>query len=127
MTERFFIVGGQRCGTTYLYHLLAGHPEIEMAVPVRPEPKFFLDDALYEKGLDHYERTFFAGKPGSKIKGEKSTSYLEYEKVAARISSAFPDASILVVVRNPVERAMSHWRFSTQNGVESVSMEEAFR
>lgn len=127
MTEHFFIVGAQRCGTTYLYHLLAGHPEIEMAVPVRPEPKFFLDDALYEKGLDHYERTFFSGKPGARVRGEKSTSYLEYEKVAERISGAFPDASILVVVRDPVARAMSHWRFSTQNGVESLSMEEAFR
>ena len=127
MTERFFIVGAQRCGTTYLYHLLAAHPEIEMAVPVRPEPKFFLDDRLYEKGLDYYERTFFTGKPGATVKGEKSTSYLEYEKVAKRISGAFPEARILVVVRNPLARAMSHWRFSVQNGVERLPMEEAFR
>ncbi|MFQ5508349.1 MAG: sulfotransferase [Leptospirillia bacterium] len=126
MAEHFFIVGAQRCGTTFLYRLLAGHPEIEMAEPVRPEPKFFLDDERYEKGLDDYEQRFFSGKPGAWLKGEKSTSYLESDIAAKRISEAFPDARIIVLLRDPVARAVSNWRFSVQHGVETLSMAEAF-
>lgn len=126
MTERFFIVGAQRSGTTYLYHLLDAHPEIEMARPVRPEPKFFMRDDDFAKGLAHYERTFFAGKPGAWLKGEKSTSYLESAVAAGRIARCYPDARILVMVRDPVARAVSHWRFSRANGVEPLGMAEAF-
>ena len=46
MVERAFIVGVQRCGTTFLYHLLDQHPQITMARPVRPEPKVFLSDSV---------------------------------------------------------------------------------
>ena len=53
MPDHFVIVGAQRSGTTYLYGLLDEHPEIEMAKPVRPEPKFFLDYDRYALGLDH--------------------------------------------------------------------------
>ena len=61
MTNHFFIVGAQRCGTTYLYNLLDEHPEIEMAKPVKPEPKFFMKDDLFEKGLDFYKEKL--GRP----------------------------------------------------------------
>jgi hypothetical protein len=44
VSDHFFIVGAQRSGTTYLYHLLSEHPSINMATPVWPEPKFFLID-----------------------------------------------------------------------------------
>jgi len=126
VSEHFFIVGAQRCGTTYLYHLLDQHPEIEMARPVRPEPKFFLDDAAFGRGLSAYAG-FFAGKPGARLRGEKSTSYLGSDTAADRIAAAFPKARILVLVRDPVERALSHWRFSVANGVETLPAEEAFR
>lgn len=127
MSDRFFLVGAQRCGTTYLYHLLDAHPEIEMARPVRPEPKFFLNETLYDQGVAYYDRTFFHGKPGARLKGEKSTSYLESDAAARRIAATFPGARILILVRDPVARAVSHWRFSVENGVETLPMEEAFR
>jgi len=57
----FLIAGAPRSGTTWLYHLLDRHPEVYMAKPVRPEPKFFLVDELYERGLQHYIDTWFAG------------------------------------------------------------------
>jgi len=126
VSEHFFIVGAQRCGTTYLYHLLDQHPEIEMARPVRPEPKFFLDEAAFARGLADYAR-FFPGKPGARVRGEKSTSYLGSDLAAERIAAAFPKAQVLVLVRDPVERALSHWRFSVANGVETLPAEEAFR
>lgn len=125
MTDRLFIVGAQRCGTSYLYRLLDQHPGIEMARPLRPEPKFFLDEALFALGLGHYDRTFFAGRPGARVRGEKSTSYLESDVAADRIAAAFPGARILVLVREPVARAVSHWRFSVANGVETLPLAEA--
>ena len=84
MFEHFFIAGAQRSGTSYLYHILAEHPEIEMAKPLRPEPKFFHVDALFERGLDYYRHHFFEGKAGAWLRGEKSTSYMESEKAAGR-------------------------------------------
>ena len=125
-TEHFFIVGAQRSGTTYLYHLLAEHPEIEMAAPLRPEPKFFLIDGLFERGLDYYKSQFYKGKPGAWLRGEKSTSYIESERVAERIAAAFPDARLIFLLRDPIERAISNYWFSVQNGIETLPMDDAF-
>lgn len=123
--RHFFVVGAQRSGTTFLYHLLDGHPEIEMARPVRPEPKFFLIDRLYEQGLDYYYQQFFAERGAGWLMGEKSTSYIESEKVARRIIKHFPDAKIVMTLRNPVERAISNYWFSFNNGLEMLPLEEA--
>ncbi len=127
MSEQFFIVGAQRSGTTYLYHLLAEHPEIEMAQPVRPEPKYFLTDACFEERLARYRERFYPGKPGARLRGEKSTSYIESEAAAQRIARCFPDACLLFVLRDPIERALSNYRFSVSNGLETLPLAEAFR
>ena len=123
--KHFFIVGAQRSGTTYLYRLLYDHPEIEMAHPERPEPKFFLIDRLYARGLDYYYAEFFPQGGTGKLLGEKSTSYIESEKSAMRIVQHFPDAKIVMVLRNPVERAVSNYWFSFNNGFEKLSLEDA--
>lgn len=127
MTEHFFIVGAQRSGTTYLYSLLASHPEIEMAKPLRPEPKFFLKDTLFANGLVYYEQHFFSGKTGAWLRGEKSTSYLESVKAAYRIAQCFPKTKIIVVLRNPIERAISNYWFSVNSGLENMPIEQAFQ
>jgi hypothetical protein len=124
--KHFFIAGAQRSGTTYLYHLCAEHPQIEMAQPVKPEPKFFMVDSLYERGLGYYQNTYFKGKAGALILGEKSTSYIEVEKAAERISRHFADAKIIFILRNPVERAISNYWFSVKNRFETMPIEEAF-
>jgi hypothetical protein len=124
--QHFFIGGAQRSGTTYAYHLCAGHPEIEMALPVRPEPKFFLNPALYAQGYAFYQHTYFGKKPHARVYGEKSTSYIESESAARELAQMIPDANIVFVLRNPIERAISNYRFSVLHGVEHESMEVAF-
>ena len=126
MFDHFFVVGAQRSGTTYLYHLLAGHPEIEMAGPVWPEPKHFLVDCLYERGLEYYENHLFQGKEGAWLRGEKSASYLESEKAAVRVARCFPNAKIVMVLRDPIERAISNYCYSVENGLETLPMSQAF-
>jgi len=125
MTEyrRLFIIGAQRSGTTYLYRALDEHPEIAMAKPMRPEPKFFLD----EHGIDTYDRTYFSGASSEPVRGEKSTSYIESPAAAERIAHTFPDALVIAALRNPVDRAISNYWFTVNNGLETRPLNEALR
>lgn len=125
MSSHFFIIGAQRSATTYLYQMLAAHPEIEMAKPSYPEPKFFLRDDLFTRGLDFYATHFFSDNSLSKLKGEKSTSYLEYEIVAQRLAKCYPNAKLIVLMRDPIARAISNYWFSQNNGLETWSLEKA--
>jgi Sulfotransferase domain len=124
MPDHFVIVGAQRSGTTYLYGLLDEHPEIEMAKPLRPEPKFFLDYDRYALGLDAYESQLFSDAR-TRVRGEKSTSYIESDVAARRIAAMLPDAPVIAVVRDPVRRAMSNYLFSVKHGVEDLGPAEA--
>jgi hypothetical protein len=125
MTRYLLIAGAQRCGTTYLYRVLDEHPEIAFAKPVRPEPKFFLDREKCRRGLAWYEATYFAGAGNCPVHGEKSTSYLESAAAAERAASIIPDAHTLVMLRNPIDRAISNWKFSTAAGLEDRPLEQA--
>jgi Sulfotransferase family len=124
MVERVFIVGVQRCGTTFIYHLLDEHPEIVMAKPVRPEPKVFLADSVTGNATA-YDALVFPEDPPGMVRGEKSTSYLEHNEALCRIVDTFPEARFLVVLRDPVERAFSHYRFSVDNGIETRTLSQA--
>jgi hypothetical protein len=127
MSEHFFIVGAQRSGTTYLYRVLDEHPEIEMAKPLKPEPKFFHIDSSYEKGLVFYQDHYFSNNESVRVYGEKSTTYLESKRATGRIAECYPHAKILVILRDPIERAISNYWFSVNNGWETLPIEEAFR
>jgi len=122
------VIGAQRCGTTYLQSLLEAHPEITMARPARPEPKVFLAEASVERGRDWYHRTFFGHATDERLLGEKSTSYIEVPKAADRARRVLgEDTLILALLRDPVARAVSNWRFSTDNGLEQRPLETALR
>ncbi|MGI8576048.1 MAG: sulfotransferase family protein [Egibacteraceae bacterium] len=122
MTERAFIVGAQRSGTTYLAELLDAHPEIELARPLRPEPKWFLE-AGFDGDVARHDTRWFSGV--TPVRVEKATSYVESALALERLAATFPKALVLVMLRDPVERALSHWRFSALNGVESLPADEA--
>ena len=126
MKEHFFIVGAQRSGTTYLYEILNQHPEICMAEPVRPEPKYFMNKSINELDHDDYKEKYFSHGIDCKIFGEKSTSYYEQENSAKLIASMFPSAKIIFFLRDPVKRALSNYFFSANNGFEKRSLNEVF-
>lgn len=124
--EHLFIVGAQRSGSTYLYSLLDEHPQIQMAKPVRPEPKYFLDNSKYINGHTFYENMYFGNYPSDTIYlGEKSTSYIENIVAAKRIHNYYPCARIVMIFRDPVMRALSNYRFSVQNGYETLDFPSA--
>lgn len=126
--NHLFIIGAQRSGSTYLYHILDEHPEIAMSRPVRPEPKFFLNDQLYARGRAYYEDTYFSGHHGEiRYYGEKSTSYIESVVAANRIHQFYPNARILIILRDPVIRAYSNYRFSVAHKLEDLTFEDALK
>jgi len=123
-----FIIGGApRSGTTWLYQALDRHPAVYMAKPSKPEPKFFLVDELYAKGLEHYGRTWFGAATGGRVAGEKSTDYLESPAAAERIARDLPDVRLVFILREPVERAHSNYLWTRMNGLEHESFATALR
>ncbi len=127
MTRHLLVIGGQRCGTTGLVALLDAHPEIAMARPARPEPKVFMSAELAARGLDWYRATYFSHATTETVLGEKSTSYIEDPAAADRARAVLGEAEIVVQLRDPVQRAISNWRFSTQHGVEDRSLAQALQ
>jgi hypothetical protein len=125
MNDHFVIVGAQRSGTTGLYRTLQQHPDICLAEPLRPEPKFFLDSQGVRGGYQEYLRRHFAHHAGQRLLGEKSTSYIERDEAIAEIHKLLPQAKLVFVLRNPVMRAYSNWRFSRDHGLETLSFEDA--
>lgn len=126
-SRHLLVIGAQRCGTTYLLRALESHPDITSARPARPEPKVFVTAEVTEKGADWYRATYFAhAKPGQ-LMVDKSTSYLDVPQAAFRAGKMLADARVQVVaqLRDPVDRAVSNWRFSTSNGLEDRPLERA--
>jgi hypothetical protein len=123
----FLIGGAPRSGTTWLYRALARHPDVYMATPAKPEPKFFLVDDLYARGLEHYSRTWFEHVPPGRMAGEKSTDYLESAPAAARIARDLPGVRLVFILREPVDRAHSNFLWTRMNGLEQEDFETALR
>ncbi len=121
-----FIVGGApRAGTTWLYRVLERHPRIYMAEPLQPEPKFFLVDDIYARGIEYYSMQWFAAAPAGTVSGEKTTNYLESAVAAERIHHHLPRVKLVFNLREPGARAYSNYLWSRQNGLETEDFESA--
>jgi sulfotransferase family protein len=116
----FIIIGAQKCGTTYLYSELARHPGVAPALT--KEVRFF--GSNYRKGVDWYRAHFPAHAQGS-ITGEATPYYLFYPHTPKRIAKVVPQAKLIVLLRNPANRAYSHYRHEVRLGFERLSFEEA--
>lgn len=116
--RHILLVGGQRCGTTWLRDLLASQSGIRSPLVVRPEPKFFLQDDAHQR----YDALF--PPDGGRWLLDKSTTYLEEPDAAARAAACVPDSVVVAVVRDPIERAFSNWRFSVANEMEYLPFGE---
>ncbi len=119
----FVILGAQKCGTTSLHSLLAQHPEICMSEP--KETNFF--NIHFDRGLEYYRENFFNKWEGHKAVGEASPAYLFLPYVPERITAALPGVKMVVILRDPVRRAFSHWWMKTTFGDESLSFGEAIK
>ena len=120
----FFIVGAPKAGTTSLYHYLEEHPEVYMS-PIK-ETNFFSSKQMQEQEL-YYDATpiqsknqyleLFKDVSQEKQVGEASVSYLYYTGVAKKILEFNPKAKIVIMLRNPVDRAFSHFLMDKRLGL----------
>ncbi len=107
MLPNYLIIGAARGGTTWLAKNIMQHPEIFMHS--RKELHFFEKD--YDKGIDWYEQKFDDLDKDAKVIGEGTPAYLFNEHVAGLIKEHMPDVKLIVSLRDPVERAYSHYLF----------------
>jgi len=121
----FVIAGTQRGGTTTLYEYLRRHPEICM--PVEKELHFFDDDELWRSPPPPYERyhAAFRVEPSHRLLGEATPVYMYWEPALPRIREYNPTMKLIVLLRNPITRAYSHWNHEWQSGRETLSFHDA--
>ncbi|NNM16846.1 MAG: sulfotransferase, partial [Bacteroidia bacterium] len=130
----FLIIGAEKSGTTSLYHYLNQHPDVFMTP--EKEPFFYIfkngtpailgehidDDVFLRTRIksDELYANQFEGAHNESAVGEASASYIYMKEAAENIASDIPDTKIIVVLRNPVERAYSNFLHCIKRGVEPM-------
>ncbi len=127
----FIIIGAQRAGTTSLYRYLEQHPGIAPAILNKGVHYF---DTSYDKDVGWYRAHFptLAHKARRSrrigmpvLTGEASPYYLFHPQVPGRVAELLPDVRLIVMLRDPVSRAHSHYQHEVARGFEHLSFEEA--
>ena len=116
----FLIIGAQRAATTSLYRLLTSHPGVRPAL--RKEVHYF--DFQYAKGrswyLAHFPLRSFSG-----LTGEASPYYMVHPLAPERVKRMNPRMKLIAILRDPVDRALSHYHREVRLGFEPLTFEEA--
>ncbi|MBX3504014.1 MAG: sulfotransferase [Parvibaculum sp.] len=116
----FLGIGPPKCGTTWLDLLLRNHPQIVM--PEHQKEVFFFS-RYHDRGRDWYEGLFQPRGEGGAT-GEISTNYIGHDETLARIAAYNPDVGIIILLRDPFRRMVSHYRMLLENAVADGSLTE---
>lgn len=119
----FLVIGAQKSGTSTMFRYLTLHPQIYGSV--KKEVHFF--DRNYGKGVNWYRSHFPMRKKlkNGCITGEASPCYLMFPHAAERISQLLPEVKLIILLRNPVDRAVSHYFHEVRGGRENLPIDEA--
>ena len=123
----FMVIGAQRAGTTSVYRYLAQHPDV---APVRLGKGVHYFDTDPDRSFSWYRGHFPldpAKVPGHRpsVTGEGAPYYIFHPLALERMRKVLPDAKLIAILRDPVERAHSHWVHETARGFETLSFEDA--
>ena len=124
----FVIAGTQKGGTSALDHYLRAHPRLCMAS--RKEAHFFDRDRLFRwrwRAYSRYHSFFPALEVPRVLCGEATPIYMYWRSAPRRIRAYNPEMKVIVVLRNPLERAFSHWNMERDRGAEDLPFREALR
>ncbi len=127
----FIVIGGKKCGTSSLYNYLVEHSDITPAF--RKEVHFFDNNAGKGNTLRYrayfptslYKRRFERTRGSDLITGEATPYYLFYPLAPERVRYVVPCAKLIALLRDPVDRAYSHYHHEFRRGTEKLSFEEA--
>jgi Sulfotransferase domain len=117
------VIGGLKCGTTSLHHYLDLHPEIQMSRP--KELNFFVAELNWPLGSEWYASHF---RRDARVRGESSPHYTNlprFDGVAERVGSVLDDPRVLYMVRDPIDRTLSHYLHNVAGGYETRSLDAA--
>ena len=121
----FLVIGAMKAGTTSLFHYLNAHPEVYMS-PLK-ELDFFVEDGNWRRGTRWYAKQFKAAGDSLAV-GEASTAYSKYPTVTGvpeRIARLLPNVRLIYLLRDPIDRTVSHYRHRVAIGAERQSFEDA--
>jgi len=118
----FMIIGAQKSATTALYAYLADHPEI--AMPRTKEAPFFDGDICDATAWQQFSGQHFAGAE-SKLWGKASPQYMGHPEAASRIHALMPKTRLIAILRDPVQRAWSHYQMERRRELEPRSFDQA--
>jgi hypothetical protein len=117
----FFLLGAAKCGTTSLHHYLGQHPAVCMSEPKEP----FYFEAEWALGPRFYRNRYFAHWQGEQVVGDARHRNLYLPFVPDRILSHNPSARLIAILRNPVERLVSHWWHWYSRAEEALGLTDA--
>ncbi len=123
----FLIIGAMKCGTSTLQAQLAAQPGIFMTDP--KEPNYFSDDPVHARGSEWYAALFADAAPGD-LTGEASTHYTKlptYPQTLARMRAALSAPRLVYILRDPIERAVSHYLHERSLDAITPDFREALR
>ena len=122
----YMFIGAAKSATTTFFDILKKHEDI--FVPKFKEPHFFNIDENYLKGLDWYKKTYFKDISNESIIIDFTPTYLYHKLCAERIfDSLGPNVKFVIILRNPVDRAYSHYNHSKRDGHEVSTFEDAIK
>ena len=123
----FIICGTQKGGTSALDAYLRRHPEICMAIS--KEVHFFDNEKAFCDGLPDYSlyHSFFSPQPSHKLVGEATPVYMYWRDATRRIWQYNPNIKLIVVLRNPIDRAYSNWNMERLRNRDTVAFWEAIQ
>jgi hypothetical protein len=117
----FVIIGAQKAGTSSVFWELCQHPDV--ATPLRKEVHFF--DLYFHYGTPWYRAHFPYRWESTRFTGESSPYYLFHPHAPARLHSVLPNAKLVAMLRNPIDRTWSHYHHQVKLGHEPLSFEDA--
>jgi hypothetical protein len=123
----FIVAGAQKSGTTALNYYLKRHPRI--ALPIKKELHFFDNDELFAGNFISYEslhRMFRPAAPDA-IAGENTPNYLYWPPAFPRIRAYNPAIKLIIILRNPIDRAFSQWNMQRVRDLEPFDFLDAIR
>lgn len=119
MLPNLICPGASKSGTTTLYDILKEHPQVYTGTI--KEPHFF-DTAAYEKGLEYYERSYYPNGGNARVVTDFSPSYMQDPLIAGKLRQCLGDGiKIIIMLRNPIDRAFSAYQFEKQRGNEKTA------
>lgn len=119
------VIGAQKCGTSGLHYYLGLHPEISISSP--KELNFFIAERNWPRGLDWYRSRFDGSAPVRVEASPNYTAYPQHTGVPERMAEVVPDARLIYIVRDPIERIAAHWVHNYSKGRHEGQLEAILR